>query len=467
MIRYLIIAGIMVMSCASLFGVEQQQSNREVVAKTDGLIAFWDFKGNGENRWLSRYDPKVEKRAYPLCLKRIGDDKVYLPDAWPYKDDNSRLIYDSSGPFGNAPRFNRGYIYGAVERKEFDGTPLDLHGKKPFTMIAWVKFIGSRHMVAGIWDEGGWNKYAGRRQAALFAGLFGRKGTVAHISATGASSYPQSTANGSQYARCRAIDGASFKNDEWVAMAMTYDPDKEEVTAYLNGVMTPLAMTDPVDQDVYQYNTKQPANPFRFPHALYSPRAFVLKYNGYNLATNGVCEHRLLVDLEKRNLTYEQDKPAEGNSQIYRVFFDINRKGRSILDKPIEIKGVNGQRAELPERIKVIAGDEVMTRLEMREEGKWTQVGTVVQRQLQEGAPFTFGRALGLGSEELNHGSQIYLDGVAVFNRVLSEKELKELSFDGKEIRREKNTICHKEAPVLLSLAIIKWAGPVTEKVNN
>jgi beta-glucanase (GH16 family) len=39
--------------------------------------------------------------------------------------------------------------------------------------------------------------------------------------------------------------------------------------------------------------------------------------------------------------------------------------------------------------------------------------------------------------------------------------------FDGKEIRREKNTICHGESPVWLSLAIIKWAGPVTDAIDG
>ncbi len=39
--------------------------------------------------------------------------------------------------------------------------------------------------------------------------------------------------------------------------------------------------------------------------------------------------------------------------------------------------------------------------------------------------------------------------------------------FDGKELRREKNTICHGAAPVWLSLAIIKWAGPVTDAIDG
>ncbi len=39
--------------------------------------------------------------------------------------------------------------------------------------------------------------------------------------------------------------------------------------------------------------------------------------------------------------------------------------------------------------------------------------------------------------------------------------------FDGKELRREPNEFCKGEAPVLLSSAIMKWAGPVTEKIDG
>ena len=117
-------------------------------------------------------------------------------------------------------------------------------GRRPFTLIAWTKFVGKRHLVAGIWDEGGWDKYGGRRQIALFGGLFGSKSVIGHISATGASSYPQSTISGSQYARCRAIDGQGFANDQWVALAMTFEPDRDEVVVYTNGTATPTNTTD-------------------------------------------------------------------------------------------------------------------------------------------------------------------------------------------------------------------------------
>lgn len=39
--------------------------------------------------------------------------------------------------------------------------------------------------------------------------------------------------------------------------------------------------------------------------------------------------------------------------------------------------------------------------------------------------------------------------------------------FDGKEIRREANEFCHHPAPVFLSLAVIHWAGPVTDRIDG
>ena len=39
--------------------------------------------------------------------------------------------------------------------------------------------------------------------------------------------------------------------------------------------------------------------------------------------------------------------------------------------------------------------------------------------------------------------------------------------FDGHEIRRTPNDICHRPAPVWLSLAVINWAGPVTDALDG
>jgi len=63
--------------------------------------------------------------------------------------------------------------------------------------------------------------------------------------------------------------------------------------------------------------------------------------------------------------------------------------------------------------------------------------------------------------EGLNLSEAYHIYGLA-----WDEKELV-WYFDGQEIRREPNTNCYLPAPVFLSLAIINWAGPVTDAVDG
>jgi hypothetical protein len=413
----------------SIISVNQRRIKR--VTESEGLVAFWDFETSRDGMWISCYDSMIMDRSLPVYLKQIGDTVSYLYKSWPYKGKNSRLRFDSSGPFGHAVGFNKGHIFGEVPRATFDKTPLDIHGLTPFTIIAWVKFVGERHMVAGIWDEGGWNKYSGRRQVALFGGLFGdQKGVLAHISATGAASYPQSTAEGSQYARLRAIDGKSFENDQWVCMAMTFDPNKEQVTAYLNGMATQKYQTDPVARDVFRYDYDVLSNPYHFKWPVYSPRSFILKYNGYDVGTTGVYEHWLHFDLNSRRVIYGLDYPTNAKVKTrYRINLDIRRQGNSILSRPLRFRAKEGKSKALQGDSMILPEDTLITILERRDQGKWMRVGSEVRYTISEGAPFTFGRALGLGAEVLDDGTQLFMDGVAVFNRLLSEEELRNLSF--------------------------------------
>lgn len=415
-------------TATSLPGSEAEQRVK-LVAETKGLIAFWDFSLMQDGKWTSYHDDGVVKHGFPVVLRRIGDPKSYKPEEWPHTDEESKLMFDSSGPFGHAVRFNQGYIFAEVARSEFDQSPLDVHGKQPFTLIAWVKFVGKRHLVAGIWDEGGWDKYGGRRQIALFGGLFGSKGVIGHISATGASSYPQSTISGSQYARCRAIDGRGFDNGQWVAMAMTFDPVNETVMVYCDGVATPTQITDPVAQDVFGYDKPVSSNPYHFPWPIYSPRSFVIKFHGYDVQSSGVYEHWLRVDTEKATVRYDRSGPNAADKTDYRVTVDVKRASTSILGAPITFRVADTNLVDLPVKAKMQPGDEIIASLEFRKSGGWQRVGKEIHYRLREGAPFTFGRALGLGDEPIDHGTQLYIDGVAVINRVLKPAELKELAF--------------------------------------
>lgn len=393
------------------------------VANTRGLIAFWDFTRSANGRWIAHHDPRVTDRDFPVVLRRIGDPAAYAPADWPYRDDDSRLIVTAGGPFGRAVRFNQGHVFAEVPRAAFDGTPLDIHGERPFTLLAWVRFIGARHLVAGVWDEGGWDRYQGRRQYALFGGLFGTQGVTAHVSATGAASFPQSTVAGAQYARVKALDGATFANETWMCMGMSFDPATGQVYAYLDGVATPMAYGDRVQQDVTGATGDEAINPARLAWPLFGSRTFVVKFNGYHRRDGGVGEHALFVDLDAGRLRYQRiGTPPPGRAFSVRVEV---RRGATRIGTPVRWTVRPGGSRAAPGLRQARLGDVVAASL-------WSggrQVGTDVTRTLTEGAPFTFGRALGLGQDEPEHGSQLEMSGVAVFNRVLNRAELASLAF--------------------------------------
>lgn len=408
---------------------ESAQQRTEKVAAMQGLVAFWTFGQPQAGAWQSLCDSGTSATNYPLYLRRIGDPKRYTRDAWPYNDEASRIQTDETGPFGHAIRLNQGHIYAECPRAAFDAGPLDLCGERAFTLVAWMKFTGARHMVAGIWDEGGWDKYRGRRQAALFGGLFGRKGITAHVSASGAASYPQSTVSGSQYARERALDGANFTNFQWVCMAMTFDPVRQEVQAWLNGVATPLELADPVESDAFAGANPTQANPYRFPWPIYSPRRFVLKYNGYAVRSTGAYEHWLAVDAMAGRFTYGCRSKEAGAAGRFKISVDVLRAGVRLPGASLESEVKPGTVLALPQGSCVKQGDEIRTGLFVWDDAAWARVGTEIVYPVPEGAPFTLGRALGLGNDEIAHGSQLAIDGVAVFDRVLTPETLRAIRF--------------------------------------
>ncbi|MCM8535689.1 MAG: hypothetical protein NE334_07120 [Lentisphaeraceae bacterium] len=400
---------------------QNQAALKSKIQSTKGLIAFWDFEKNTDGLWDSYFDKDTGAVSYPVYLRSIGDDQRYLPSTWS-KGGKAKLLYDKTGPLGKAVKFNKGYIFAEVPRDKFDETPLDIYGYKPFTMISWVKFVGKRHFVSGIWDEGGWDKYGGRRQYAIFGGLFGSKGVIGHISATGASSFPQSTKRGSQYARIHSANGMSFKNNEWVATAISYDPVKKEIMTYQDGLFASKKIKDGIIEDVYSYGKKIEANPYKFTLPIYSPKAFILKFNGYDYK-KAVKEHRVQIDLRAKTIEYDRD----GESKLdFEYDFEVLRTGKSLSAKPLVFKCVKNLKNKFDYDVK--PGDVLRVSFYSKADGKRSKIGKTINYNIREGAPFTFGRALGLGGEEVDHGTQLFIDGVAVFNRVLSPEEMKQLA---------------------------------------
>jgi hypothetical protein len=140
--------------------------------------------------------------------------------------------------------------------------------------------------------------------------------------------------------------------------------------------------------------------------------------------------HWLHVDTEAGTVIYDRNCPATATVQRdYRLRFDVARNGKSLLPEPMIATATAKTTLRLPDMVKMQPGDEVVTSLQVQDGDAWSQVGSETHYRLREGAPFTFGRALGLGTEPVAHGTQLYLDGVAIFNRVLNHEELRGLSF--------------------------------------
>jgi len=90
-----LIAIVLAASTVTLGDASEQKAT--TVAKTKGLIAFWAFSLMHEGQWTSYHDPLVVEHGYPVVLRRIGDPKSYKPTDWPHTEEESRLVFDSSG----------------------------------------------------------------------------------------------------------------------------------------------------------------------------------------------------------------------------------------------------------------------------------------------------------------------------------------------------------------------------------
>jgi hypothetical protein len=159
---------------------------------------------------LADYDPNEDADLYE---KFLADERNSSPPKfhkiWIEQCEAAQGIEDD---FGTQKALE--YLVGEkfLNFLEAADANADFRAEIP-AFVARIKEIFEPWQLAGIWDEGGWDKYGGRRRIALFGGLFGSKGVIGHVSSTGASSYPQSTVSGSQYARCAWSD--SIRSAHW------------------------------------------------------------------------------------------------------------------------------------------------------------------------------------------------------------------------------------------------------------
>lgn len=389
---------------------DQPKANVTEVCDMRGLVAFWDFverEPEGERRFVAHV-PSGSSTNFPL------DAGNYIRDYWGTGREATYADFPQlgRGPFGNAirivkevdPNF-RPFLH--VPRSRLHDTRLDIKGKdKSVSVVVWAIRESGNHALAGIWHEGTdlkQNETAsikkverGQRQYALFAGLNKQGSACGHVSENGASSFLNKYAlhkcnSLGQSPEVPADADAEQLDKSWQCFAMTFDQETDELTGWLNGIAGDRWLENPKQDHLisYAYNAymqghfanmpgKQDGEDDRFPKDQY-----------YN--------------------------PPEGEPLSVKVIRESSK-----------------ERVELREyrytQVKVTLrdGEEISRDLVgLRLNPWWYPHGIYSPKDAESGGPFTIGRVI---HSARSVGFTGWIGGVAVFDRALSEAELKALA---------------------------------------
>lgn len=342
----------------------------DAVRKTPGFAALWDFTKRSED---GRFDAWQRGPLRDLRLDAVN----YVRDYWnlgraaTYAD----IPVAGEGPFGNAVEFRnetdpdfRPVLL--LPRARFHGSPIDVRGPgKSVSMVVWIKRTGGAHAIAGIWHEG--TDHAaqngamakrverGQRQYALFAGLRANDGaSAAHVSENGAASF------GDRYARNIAVTPDVIPLDAWATVAFAFDNKANTVTAYLNGEAKPFWIDNPQQHPFFQWPARGWAD------------------GSY--------------------------RPPEGKPLRVQRLAD----GVEIHEyKFTKVRVVKGSKREL---------------IALRANPYWFPHDLYSPPGAEQGGPFTIGRVIHMSRSV---GFTGWIGGVAVFDRALSQAQMKRLVF--------------------------------------
>ncbi|MCA9135707.1 MAG: hypothetical protein KDB00_03085 [Planctomycetales bacterium] len=391
------------------------EANRQVVLETPGLVAFWDFVKReplGERRFTAHV-PDGATNQYLL------DAANYVRDYWGTGRQATYADFPllGEGPFGQAIRIRnesdadfRPFLF--VPRSRLHNSPLDIKGDgKALTVVVWAIRESGNHALAGIWHEGTDLKQSstqgvrkverGQRQYALFAGLNKAGSACGHVSENGASSFQNKYAlhkcNSLPLSPTVSADAPKEKLAEsWQCFAMTFDDATDEITGWLNGVSGE--------------------------RWLEKPKSGGLLSSAYNAYMQGHY-HRVPGTQKGEDTNYPSAQyynPPENEPLAVQVL-------REDVDERVELRGYKYTKVQITLR-KESDGQFVESSRELvgiRLNPWWYPHNIYSPPDSGSGGPFTIGRVI---HSSRSVGFTGWIGGVAVFDRALTESELKRLT---------------------------------------
>lgn len=388
----------------------QGTSNVETVTSTPGLVAFWDFverEPNDARRFVAHV-PAGASTDYPL------DAANYVKDYWGVGHDATYANFPQlgRGPFGNAIRILketdpdfRPFLF--VPRSRLHDTPLDIKGAdKSVTVVVWAIRESGNHALAGIWHEGTDLKQQetagiakverGQRQYALFAGLNKAGSACGHVSENGTSSFLNKYAlhkcnSAGQSPEVPADSPPETLDAAWQCFAMTFDHQRDELKGWLNGVAGDRWLDHPKNDKLISsaYNAYMQGHYATTPQKESAEDATFPKDQYYNPPERELLSMKVLSE--------------DGTSRI---------ELREYRYTKVEVTLQDGQE---------VSRELVALRLNPW----WYPHDLYTPKDAQSGGPFTIGRVI---HSSRGVGFTGWIGGVAVFDRALSEDELRKLA---------------------------------------
>ena len=396
------------------------QERVDIVKQIPGLVALWDFVQRRDS-WKTN-NPFISipgesgGQTYELEPRNISLDFWHEGKEATLEDFE---LY-GRGPFGQAVRFSSPRSVTdlpvlTVPRKNLHDSPLDIKGKgKSVSMVVWLLYERGNHAIAGMWHEGTVTprgeppvvQVPGKRQFGLFAGLQANKGGIgAHISENGGSSF------GNIYARHLASEPTKMKQIKtdmkpgetdkyWNAVGMVFNNEENHVTAYVNGSANEVWVENPKESRFFEHAYRawqqgqladidgiQPGEDVNFPQDQY-----------YRLPEDEPVETKIIERTSDRIVRLET-YPFSKIEATYQV------KPDGKLGKPLK-----------------------RDLIALKSNPYYFGYDIYAPKTMEQGGPFTIGRVI----HSNRHATlSAWIGGVAVFDRALSDEEMKKLATIG------------------------------------